>query len=221
MWTKHRARFLVPAAICLGAAGCANTQPLDYPGLASAPELAANPRDRSGRVPFLYTAYHVDWGRYTGCILDPVTVYSGPDGQFGNTSDADKAALAKYMQDQFSKALSTRCMLTARPGPNTLRIHLTLTGVETNTPVLSTLSQVAPAGVLLNGVQTVRGKEGMFEGSVTFAVEIYDSASNRLLRAYVSKQYPFAENVAYSFGTLDASRAGIRRGAEALLAELQ
>jgi hypothetical protein len=44
--------------------------------------------------------------------------------------------------------------------------------------------------------------------------------SNRLLRAYVAKEYPAAENVLASFGSLGASKTGIDKGATALLKEL-
>ena len=109
---------------------------------------------------------------------------------------------------------------TSTPGSTTLRIHLTLTGIETNTPVLSSLTKIAPVNLVINVVQTARDKQAIFTGSVSYAVEIYDSASNQLLRAYVSKQYPFAENLFASFGTSDASRAGIRNGAKDLMAQL-
>ncbi|MEA3098850.1 DUF3313 family protein, partial [Caballeronia mineralivorans] len=69
-------------------------------------------------------------------------------------------------------------------------------------------------------VQTARDKQAFFTGSVSYAVEIYDGASNHLLRAHVTKQYPWAENVAVSFTALGASRSGVRNGAEALLAQL-
>jgi hypothetical protein len=55
---------------------------------------------------------------------------------------------------------------------------------------------------------------------VSYAVEIYDSTSNQLLRAYLAKQYPFAENLFASFGTSAASRAGIGNGAKDLAAQL-
>ncbi len=124
------------------------------------------------------------------------------------------------MQAQLGVALRGKYALANAPGPNTLRVHVTLTGAEASTPVLSTVSKIAPGGVLVNGVQSVRDKQAAFTGSISYAVEIYDSASGRLLRAYVSKQYPFAENVLASFGTLDASRAGIRNGSQDLLAQL-
>ena len=106
MSTERMARILFPAAICLGGlAGCAGTQPSAYPGLASAAELAPNPQDKDGHIPFIYTADDPDWRQYTAFILDPVTIYSGPDAQFGDTSQSDKIALADYMQTQFSQAL--------------------------------------------------------------------------------------------------------------------
>jgi hypothetical protein len=77
-----------------------------------------------------------------------------------------------------------------KPGPTTLRVYLTLTGLETNTPVLSSLTKILPVNAIINVVQTARDKKAIFTGSVSYAVEIYDSASNQLLRAYVAKQYP-------------------------------
>ena len=149
-----------------------------------------------------------------------LSFYSGPDQQFGNTSDADKAVLADYMQEEFTEALKPKFALAEAPGPTTLRVHLTLTGLETNTPILASLTKIAPVNLIINVVQTTRDKEAIFTGSASYAVEIYDSASNQLLRAYVTKQYPFAENLFASFGTSAASRAGIRNGAKYLVTQL-
>ncbi|SOC83907.1 Protein of unknown function [Ensifer adhaerens] len=203
----------------LGLAGCA-TQPVRYQGLASSAQLAANPQDKSGHVPFAYVASNTDWSRYGAFILDPVVIYAGADGQFRDVADKDKAELAGYMQEQFASALKAKFTAATTPGPNTLRIRVTLTGVETNVPVLGTASKLVPAGAVMNTVQTVRDKQGMLSGSVSYAVEIHDGASNSLLRAYVSKQYPAAANVFESFGKLDAARAGIRKGADDLIVQL-
>ncbi len=211
------ASFLLTAILL---AGCAGTQPIQYQGLASASQLATNRKDETGHLPFAYTAPDTDWHTYNNALLDPVAIYEGPDQQFGDTSAADKKELAAYMQTAFAKVLKAKYGLTRTPAPGTLRIHLTLTGVETSTPVLSTLTKLAPAGLVINTVQSARDKQASFTGSVTYAAEIYDSVSGRLLRAYVSKQYPFAENVAASFGTLDASKSGIRKGADLLVDQL-
>jgi hypothetical protein len=150
-------------------------------------------------------------------MLDPVMIYDGPDQQFGDVSNDEKASLAAYARDQFAHALRGHNYAPADPsGSRTLRIHITLTGLETSTPVIGTLTKIAPAGLLVNTVQTARNKQAAFSGSVSYAVEVYDSTSNRLLRAYVSKQYPIAVDVFASFGALDAARAGLRNGSEDL-----
>jgi NAD(P)-dependent dehydrogenase (short-subunit alcohol dehydrogenase family) len=210
---------LLALVLCSAAlTGCTTTRPLNYERLNSASQLAPNPHARHGHVPFLYSAANIDWHKYNAVIVDPVVVYSGPDQQFGKASDADKAALAAYMQQQFPAALETKFVLMDKPGPTTLRVHLTLTGIETTTPVLSTLLQAPIPGTVIGVVQTALDKQAVLTGSVSYAVEIYDSATNRLLRAYIAKQYPLAANIFASFGTLHASRTGIRTGARDLVA---
>jgi hypothetical protein len=74
--------------------------------------------------------------------------------------------------------------------------------------------------LLCNGVQSIRGGQGAFSGSVSYAVEVYDGASGQLLKAYVSKQYPNAMNLPAAFGSLGAAKTGLDKGADALVAQL-
>lgn len=207
-------------ALCVALTGCAGLEPTRYAEIESAAHLAPNPKDTSGRVPYRYST-QVDWRNYNKIIVEPVTVYRGADHQFGDMSEQDRADLAAYMGTKFAQKLATRFTLTTDRGPRTLRLKLTLTGAVANTPVLGTLSRFDMAGALYNGVQTVRDREGTLTGSVIYAVEIHDAAANRLLGAYVTKQYPSPMNVAASMGDLAAAKAGIDKGAEALAAELQ
>lgn len=97
--------------------GCATTRPLAYQGLASKPELARNPQDKSGHLPFMYSAPNIDWSKYHSVILDPVTIYLGPDQQFGKLSGADQARLANDAQNKFASELKTKYTLVSSPGP--------------------------------------------------------------------------------------------------------
>lgn len=69
-------------------------------------------------------------------------------------------------------------------------------------------------------MQSVRGEEGIFLGSVTYAVEVRDAQDGRLLKAYASKQYPNAMNVGASVGKLSAAKTGTNKGAQDLLNQL-
>lgn len=201
-------------------ASCTTADPTAYTGLASAAHLKPDPADRTGRVPYRYNS-NIDWKQYDKVIVDPVTIYRGQDNQFVKISETDKAALASYMQSQFAAKLGARFSVVGTPTPGTLRVHLTLTGAKTTTPVLGPFSHLDVGGGVYNAVQAARGKEGSMTGSVAYAVEIYDASSNQLLSAYVAKQYPNAMNVGASFGALKASKVAIDKGADALLEQLR
>jgi hypothetical protein len=214
---------LSPAVFVIGfLAGCATaTHPVAYKELASAQELRPNTQDVSGHVPYIYKAPGCDWSQYHDVFIDPVTIYRGNDQQFGKLSEADKAQLASYMQSQLSQTLQSRFVMVSKPTAQTLRIHVTLTGAETNVPVVGTVRQLMPWGAVISTVQSAADKQGRGMGSISYAVEIYDGSSNRLLRAYVSKQYPAAEDIPASVGSLSASEIAIRKGVKALPEELE
>jgi hypothetical protein len=211
---------LVAIVVCSVIAGCTTASPTVYEGLASATSLQPNPEDKSGRVPFRYEE-KVDWNRYNKLIVDPVAIYEGSDNQFVKMDEGDKSTLANYMQTTFTEKLAARFAIVKVPGPDTLRLHLTLTGAKTTTPVLGPFSHLDVGGGVYNTVQAARGREGSMTGSVNYAVEIYAAATNRLIYAYVTKQYPGAMNVGATFSPLQASKVGIEKGADALLLKLR
>lgn len=211
---------VVLAAASAAIAGCTTASPTVYEGLASAGQLRPNPEDDGGRVPYAYRG-NVDWRQYDKMIVDPVTLYRGPDNQFVKMEEKDRLALAAYMQSRFTETLRPRFAIVGAPASGTLRLRLTLTGAKATTAVIGPLSHVDVAGGIYNSVQSIRGREGSMTGSVSYAVEIYDAPSNRLLLAFVAKQYPNAMNLGATFSALDASKVGIDKGADALLEQLR
>ena len=213
-------RRLTVLALCAALTGCTSVTPVAYSEVASSSYLAPNPSDPSGRIPYRYSTT-VEWRSYNKVFIEPVVIYRGPDQQFGDMSEADKASLASYMQTQFAEKLSHRFTLVNHRAPNALRVRLTLTGAAINMPVLGTLSRFDVAGMVYNGVQTARDGEGSLTGSVIYAVEIFDAATSRLLGAFVTKQYPSPYNIKASVGPLAAAEDGIDKGADALIAQLR
>lgn len=220
METKITARFALAVAFCAALSGCSSLEPVAYKGIASASYLTPNSGDDANHIPYRY-ATQTDWRSYNRIIIDPVKIYDGPDNQFGDMSEGDKAALAQYMQSTFNEKLGKRFAVVSDRAPHTLRLKLTLAGAKTNTPLVSTLAHIDMAGNLYNGVQAVRGGEGAMTGSVMYAVEIFDAPTNRLLTAYVTKQYPNAMNPMATVGSLTASQSGVDSGSDTLLAQLK
>ncbi|MGF6962169.1 DUF3313 domain-containing protein [Paraburkholderia youngii] len=219
MFTHKLVPLLISVTAALSLAACAGVQPVAYTAISSSSQLKQNRDGDSGKVPYKYTA-PVNWSRYTQVMLEPVAVYQGTDNQFGDVKNEDRTELANYMAETFAKKLAKRFDIAKQAGPNTLRIKLTLTGAEKTTAIVGQVMHFDIAGNLYNGVQAVRGGQGAFSGSVSYAVEIYDGNSGKLLKAYVSKQYPNAMNLAAAFGSLSAARTGLDKGADALVDQL-
>jgi hypothetical protein len=212
-----------PYAIALigavGLAGCASPAPVFYTGLASSPVLEPSDQKDAGHVPYRF-AEDVNWRRYYKVILDPVEIYDGRDAQFHKLSEDEREQLADYMEDQFGAELEKDFEIVDRPERAALHIHLTLTGATPSKAVLGPLSRFDIAGGPYNAFQGIRGKEGTMTGSVIYAVEVYDSITDKLLLAEVAKQYPGAMNVGAAMGSLKAPMAGIRKGARELREKL-
>ncbi|MCD0278477.1 DUF3313 domain-containing protein [Xanthomonas melonis] len=200
--------------------GCASTGPMPYRQLASSSYLRPHDGSRGNRMPYAYQS-EVDWSRYRAAIIEPVAIYRGPDAQFENVPEQDKRMLADEMQQHFGNAIARRWRPTLSADRDTLRIRMTLTGAKPSKRVLGTLMKVDLGGGSYNVVQAARGKQGAFSGSVSYAVEIFDAQTDRLLAAYVEKQYPSAINIKASLGAYDAAKAGIRKGAEQLVEGLE
>ncbi|MBG3850726.1 DUF3313 domain-containing protein [Xanthomonas sp. WHRI 8391] len=196
--------------------GCASTRPMPYSQLPSASYLRPHDGSRGDRMPYSYKS-EVDWTRYRAALIEPVSIYRGPDAQFEDVAEQDKRMLADYMQQEFGNAIGQRWQRATTAERDSLRVRITLTGAKPSKRVLGTFMKVDIGGGSYNAVQAARGKEGAFSGSVSYAVEIFDAQSNRLLAAYVEKQYPSAMNIKASLGAYDAAKAGIRKGAEQLV----
>jgi hypothetical protein len=213
----QRPSIALPLSVILVLAGCSAPAPVAYQGLASAGQLQPA---KDAELPFQYLSPTAELARYPKLLIDPVTVYAGGDGQFGTIAAEDRRAMAGYMQQKFAEALGGRYQLVTTPEPGALRLHLTLTGLETSTPVISTVTHLAPMGLALNTGLEADGDNGTFFGSVTYAAELSDATSGALLYAYVTRQTPDALDVSASFGSLAAAREGVRIGADHLAKRL-
>lgn len=209
--------LLLALLACSALTACASRPPDRYNDL---PITARLQPTSSDTMPFAYDE-PAHWRDYSAIIIEPVAIYAGADHQFGDLSASDQRELASAMDDEFRQTLRSRFRLTDTSQPGALRLRLTLTGAKGNTAVVSTVTRFDLVGLPYNAVQALRGKEGIFMGSVSYSVEVYDAMSNRLLKAYQARQYPNAMNVGATFGSLGAARTGLDKGAHELLAELQ
>ncbi len=204
--------------LILFVAGCATEQPKDYSGLASASKLEAQ---KEGPAEYLYKNPGIDFKQYTKFIIPPVAIYNGPDASFGDVPDKDKQEMADFIRSEFAKVLSEGGYpVVTQPGPGVAKLQFTLAGLELTKPALSTISHLAPVGIAMNLGKGATKNQGSFMGSVIFAGEIYDSQSNTLIVAFVTKQHASALDYTAITSKLDSAKAGVTSGAELFKARL-
>ncbi len=152
----------------------------------------------SQNLPCPACAAHTDWQAYPKVMLDPIAVQPGDGNTFEGLTDSEQEALALYMDARFGDALNETRALVNWVSPGTLRLKLTLTGAT------------APA----------RNGDGMAP-CVSYAVEMRDASSQRLLMAYATRQCPGPLQLPAGAGTMAAAEAGLRTGAKELAQRLQ
>ncbi|MBI1209237.1 MAG: DUF3313 family protein [Azospirillum sp.] len=204
-------RSAIAAALVLGLAACTTTNSEPTGGLDA--KVPLSPGKEPDTV--VYRKPNVDAAKYRGILVLPAQVYRGGDADFGDVSEKDKQALAAWLYAEFSRVLRKSNNVVMRPGPGIVSLQLSLIGVETSRPVLSTALRFTPAGAAMTAGKSLLGMPASFTGSSSFSAEIKDSATGELLGAFVTKQSPPAYNLASGLGELEAARLGITEGAEA------
>jgi hypothetical protein len=197
--------FMVLLSIIALLAGCAGG-PKPIEGLESSSKLQASAEFPAALV---YKKDGIDGKKYVKFLFDPVEIYSGADAQFNNVSEADKKILADFIKSEFTRVIQGKYAIVDKAGPDVLRIKFTLAGIEMTKPALATMTRVTPVGLALNLGKSAAGMSGSFMGSVTLSGEFYDSGTNSLVFAFLTKRGPNAMDVTTMMTGLDAAKKAI------------
>ncbi|MCX5815005.1 MAG: DUF3313 domain-containing protein [Proteobacteria bacterium] len=186
-------------------------EPKKYPGLESSSQLQPQ---ASAPETLIFKKEGVGAKKYIKFLFDPVEIYQGQDAGFSGVSLKDINTVADFMKSEFTRVLQGKYEIVEKPGPGALRIKLTLAGFELTRPALAVMTRIIPVALALNLGKSAAGMQGSFTGSVTFAGEFFDSETNTLLYAFLTKRGPNAMDVTAVFTGLDAAKTAITEIAE-------
>jgi hypothetical protein len=160
----------------------------------------------------VYVNPQIEQTKYTKFILEPVEIYEGEDSDFGKIDMQDRQMMADFIRDEFIKAFEgSNFPIVTEPGKEVLRVKFTLIGLTRSVPVAQGINYVAwPVGT---GIQVAKGaldKSGTFMGNAVFAAEFYDSLSDDVAAALITKQSANALDFEAAFsGKYGAAKIGI------------
>lgn len=212
-------RAAIPAAILLFAPPAfARTQ--DQPPV-DVPASAQMTQDPQGGDSWTYVNPAANFTKYRTVIVEPTTVYTGPDAQFGDIDQADRAQYAGIISDALRTGIGKSFPPPARPGADTLIVRTSLLGAKKTIGGVATATRVTPLGFGLSAAKSLLGKGGTFTGSVLLAIEGYNGKSGELLFTAVRRRTPDPLDIPATLSTTDTVKAVARDFADSAVKKLQ
>jgi hypothetical protein len=154
-----------------------------------------------------YRSPQANLSKYRRVMIDPVTVYSGPEANFKDIAPADQAKYATAVSDSFSRVLREKYQVVGGAAPDVLRIHVTLLGVQPTVGGVATVSRALPVGLAVNAVRAAQSEGGTMTGGIDLAVEFFDSQTGEVVAAAVRHIEPGAFNLEATMSTSDTVNA--------------
>src|SRR3954451_21932040 len=156
---KRSVKFTCALACALLVTSTASAQTTGNPpvGLQGAQMMA---QDRSGSDSWTYINPAANFSKYCAVIIDPGSVYLGPDAQFDGIDEADRLEYARIITNELMSKIGASFPVVAGPAPTTLRVHVDLIGVQKTVGGLATATRVTRLGFGFSALESLRGKQG-------------------------------------------------------------
>jgi hypothetical protein len=211
--------WLIGLGVLALSACAAQTETVERPPTDAVAETLEPAQGERGA--WTYLAPNVDLKKYTRFILEPPKVHRGEGASYPtNLSQQDLEEIAQGFLDETRTALEPEYPVVTEPGPDVARLRFTLIGVEQTVPYASTVTRFIPVGAAINMVSSAAGGGGTLTGSVTYAIEAFDSESGKVVAAAVRRLTPGAFDLSSTLGTKETAHAVARDAATKLRARL-
>lgn len=200
-------------ALLLFTATPATAQTKDHAPVAL-PSASRMSQDKPGAESWTYAQPTSVFTKYRTVIVDPTTVYQGPDAQFDGVDPADRQKYAGIVTNELRSEIAKSFPAPAKPQADTLRLRVTILGATKTKGGVATATRVTPIGFGLSALKSAMGKKGTLTGSLLYAVELYDARTNELLLAAVRRRTPDPLDVPATLSQTDTVKAVAREFAD-------
>lgn len=121
---------------------------------------------------------------YDSVVIDSIFVVVGESA----LSDEQIQELSAYMVEELQQALSQYKTIVTEPGPNTLRLKIAISNVDTPNPVLATTSTFIPVGLGISMISRITTGEHTNVGEATIEILIADSMDDTPILAAIDRR---------------------------------
>ena len=154
-----------------------------------------------GEASLVYWSQTANFAAYDKVVIDPVTVWLGPNSSLKNVSPKVRQRLANEFHAAIVKELSKDFGVVKELVPGTMRVRVALTDAKESNPTLDTISTYIPQARMLQTVATMGSDTAGFVGEASAEGEVRDALTGALLAAGVDRR---AGTKALGDGTFDS-----------------
>ena len=142
-------------------------------------------RDEANLV---YWNSKANFASYNKMIIDPVTVWVGPNSNLKKVDLKQRQRLADEFHSALVKELGKSFRIVQQPGPGTMRLRVALTDAEESSPTMDTISTYIPQARLIQSVSTMNSETAGFVGEASAEAIARDSVTGEILAAGVDRR---------------------------------
>ncbi len=159
-----------------------------------------------GEASLVYWSQTANFSAYDKVVIDPVTVWLGPDSSLKNVPPKVRQRLANEFHAAIVKELSKDFGVVKELAPGTMRVRVALTDAKESNPTLDTISTFIPQARMLQTVATMGSDTAGFVGEASAEGEVRDALTGALLAAGVDRRAGTKSLEDSSFDSWDDAR---------------
>jgi Protein of unknown function (DUF3313) len=143
-----------------------------------------------GASALMYRNSSVNLSRYDALILDPVTIWTGPNSPVATVPEEQRQVLANTFTSDLYQTLKTKCRMTQKSGPGVARLRFALVDVTTPNATLDTIANYTPYLNVAYKLASAGLNQGVAYLAGTATIEGYatDSVNGAILWQAVDKR---------------------------------
>jgi hypothetical protein len=175
---------------CASAPGGGSSSLGQYRGVLSQPQRLEAVPGQAGA--YRWIASDADLGKYRKVELDRIRVRLDDNVEYKSIDPGSLSALVDYFGQAIQKALGPQYPLVNQPGPDVLRVRITLVDIVPNDVDVTGAMTVLGGPIATAMVSRVSGEPpgaAPYMGRTGVAVEFVDSQTGRLIGEYADTQF--------------------------------
>jgi hypothetical protein len=165
----------------------------------------------------MWIAPNVSLAKYNKVLLDRILVRLDDSAEYKAVDPVAMAALVDYFRQSIAKALGTTYPLVDNPGPDVLRVRITLVDIVPNNVAVTGTMTVVAGPILTVMVSEMTGEPkgaAPYMGRTGVAAQFIDSLTGQVIAEYADTQFGQQYVLDTSKGASDLANANVQ-GTEA------